>query len=132
MEFARHMFINYDEVDAVLEVEAHENIGVFAMRFEGDEIEELVATWEVPKEEESVRFEVVIPAGAIHGFGAYSAPRYTSSRSERLTAVRAVGKNPWPTPPPPPGLARDDFEKRYANFLGALSGDGEEPAQAPS
>jgi hypothetical protein len=130
MEFTRHMFINYDEVDAVLEVEAHENIGVFAMRFEGDEIEELVTTWEVPEEEESVRFEVVVPAGAVQGFGAYSAPR-TSSRSERLTMLAAAGKNPWPTPPPPPGLARDDFEKRYANFLQGLAGEGEVPVQAP-
>ena len=130
MEFIRHIFINYDAVDAVLEVEAHENIGVFALRFEGDEIEELVATWEVPEEKESVRFEVVVPAGSVQGFGAYSAPR-TSSRSERLTALTATGKNPWPPPPPTPGLARDDFEKRYADFLSAISGDGEEPAEEP-
>ncbi len=132
MEFTRHMFINYDEVDAVLEVEADENIGVFAMRFEGDENEEQVATWAVPEGAESVRFEVVVPAGAIRGFGAYGAPRYTSPRSERLAVRTASGKDPWPPPPPPsPMLARDDFKKRYADFLVTVAGDGEEPAQAP-
>jgi hypothetical protein len=41
-----------------------------------------------------VRFEVVISAGAIQGFGVYSVSRYTISGSERLTVMTGSGKGP--------------------------------------
>lgn len=130
MELQRYMFINGGKSEAVVDVKAYENVGIFAMLAEGERIEELIETHAVPENQQYVLFSLRIPAGAIHGFVAYRTPELTISSSEQLTVLTQKDKDKWPEPPP--RLVQDfaGYATRYAGFLIAKSGTREERPHA--
>jgi len=128
MALTRYMFINGGQSDVGIELTAYENVGVFALRAQGPDIQELIDTHEVPANQDHVVFEMTIPAGAIYGFAAYRSPDFTNPRPDRLQVVTADTKN---DPPDPPLWVQGAYATRYLSFLGGAGGSrGAPEAQA--
>jgi hypothetical protein len=137
MSLVRHMFINYSSQIITVSVTTYENVGVFEMQTSGA-VETQVDTQYLGGGSSST-WDLRVPAGGIRGFGVTNGASYSNPNSDLLTILTAAGKNPWPTPPPPPGLFESvtDFEDRYEDFLTALSGEraprrDRAPAPAPA
>jgi hypothetical protein len=125
MSLQRIMFLNYDTEAIGFDITTYENVAVFALLPDGEEIEEEVEVHPLPQRETSLTWRLEVPAGAIRGIGVYSGADFRNPDEEVLTVIGGSDKNPWPPPPPPPGLLveRSDFADRYAGFLLALSGE---------
>jgi len=135
MAIEQHMFINYKSTSITVSVTTYENTGEYQMTTSGQSPETLIATHYL-NGEESVTWNLIVPAGGIRGFAVNNGSSYTNPDSQYLTIVTTSGKNPWPSPPATaPALfsAVSDYSTRYADFLMALSGDRDlRPDLAPT
>src|SRR5262245_42451754 len=100
-DLQRIMFMNYGSSEFAIEMTARETIGVVEMHATGD-TETLIETHTLPGGQNTVVWELRIPAGKIRGFGVYQQLDFTDPQSGDLKINYANGKNPWPPPPPPP------------------------------
>jgi hypothetical protein len=128
MTIEQHMFINYKSTSITVSVTTYENTGEFEMTTSGQSYETLIATHYL-NGEESVTWNLVVPAGGIRGFGVNNGSSYSNPDSQYLTILTTSGKDPWPSPPataPALFTAVSDYATRYANFLMALSGTREQ------